>query len=221
MQIVQVMVGYILGNVDMLCWVMGKKKFEEMVKQKQFFLEGCEKNGIDKIFVENIFDLVEKFVGYGFNKLYLVVYVLVFYQILWLKVYYLVEFMVVVFIVDMQNIDKVVILVEECWNMKLDLLVLDVSWFDYIFMVNDQGQIVYGLGVIKGLGEGLIQSIVEGWGDGELYQDIFDFCCWVDLKKVNKCVMEVLICFGVMDKFGVSCVQLMVSIDKVVQQVDQ
>lgn len=236
MQIVQVMVGYIFGGVDMLCWVMGKKKFEEMVKQCGGFIEGCKNNGIDVDFVGNIFDLVEKFVGYGFNKLYLVVYGLVFYQIVWLKIYFLVLFMVVVFIVDMQNIDKVVMLIEECWYMKLCIVVLDVNNFEFCFIVDDDGWIVYGLGVIKGVGEGLVEVIIECCVEGGLFNILFDFCDCVDLKCINKCILEVLICVGVLDCLGLyyydelkvyqvivdfNCVVLLVVMEEVIQVVEQ
>jgi DNA polymerase-3 subunit alpha len=220
MQIAQVMAGYTLGNADMLRRAMGKKKPEEMAKQKAFFLEGCANNGIDKTLAENIFDLVEKFAGYGFNKSHSAAYALVSYQTLWLKAHYPAEFMAAVLTADMQNTDKVVTLVEECRNMKLDLLVPDVSRSAYTFTVNDDGQIVYGLGAIKGLGEGPIDSIVEASKDGP-FQDIFDFCRRVDLKKVNKRAMEALIRAGAMDKLGAGRAQLMASIDKAVQQADQ
>ncbi|WP_241264766.1 DNA polymerase III subunit alpha [Marinobacter daepoensis] len=220
MQIAQVMAGYTLGGADMLRRAMGKKKPEEMAKQKAFFLEGCENNGIDKTLAENIFDLVEKFAGYGFNKSHSAAYALVSYQTLWLKAHYPAEFMAAVLTADMQNTDKVVTLVEECRNMKLDLLVPDVSRSAYTFTVNDQGQIVYGLGAIKGLGEGPIESIVEAAKDGP-FQDIFDFCRRVDLKKVNKRAMEALIRSGALDKLGADRAKLMASIDKAIQQADQ
>ncbi|MCG8517026.1 MAG: DNA polymerase III subunit alpha [Pseudomonadales bacterium] len=220
MQIAQVMAGYTLGGADMLRRAMGKKKPEEMAKQKAIFLDGCENNGIDKTLAENIFDLVEKFAGYGFNKSHSAAYALVSYQTLWLKAHYPAEFMAAVLTADMQNTDKVVTLVEECRNMKLDLLVPDVSRSEYTFTVNDNGQIVYGLGAIKGLGEGPIQSVVEGRTDGP-YQDLFDFCARVDLKKINKRALEALIRSGAMDKLGASRAQLMASIDKALQQANQ
>ena len=159
MQIAQVMAGYTLGGADMLRRAMGKKKPEEMAKQKAIFLDGCENNGIDKTLAENIFDLVEKFAGYGFNKSHSAAYALVSYQTLWLKAHYPAEFMAAVLTADMQNTDKVVTLVEECRNMKLDLLVPDVSRSAYTFTVNDQAQIVYGMGAIKGMGEGPIEGL--------------------------------------------------------------
>jgi len=221
MKIAQVMAGYSLGNADMLRRAMGKKKPEEMAKQKQFFLDGCEKNGIDKTLAENIFDLVEKFAGYGFNKSHSAAYALVSYQTLWLKARYPAEFMAAVLTADMQNTDKVVTLVEECRSMGLDLLVPDVSRSQYTFTVNDEGQIIYGMGAIKGLGEGPIQSIVEGRAGDEPYHNLFDFCRRVDLKKVNKRAIEALIRCGAMDKLGAGRAHLMASIDKAIQQAGQ
>jgi len=220
MQIAQVMAGYTLGNADMLRRAMGKKKPEEMTKQKAFFLDGCAQNGIDKTLAENIFDLVEKFAGYGFNKSHSAAYALVSYQTLWLKAHYPAEFMAAVLTADMQNTDKVVTLVEECRSMNLDLLVPDVSRSAFTFTVNDDGQIVYGLGAIKGLGEGPIDSIVEAARAGP-FEDIFDFCRRIDIKKVNKRAMEALIRSGAMDKLGPGRAQLMASIDKAIQQADQ
>ncbi|WP_372964095.1 DNA polymerase III subunit alpha [Marinobacter sp.] len=221
MQIAQVMAGYTLGGADMLRRAMGKKKPEEMAKQKAIFLEGCENNGIDKNLAENIFDLVEKFAGYGFNKSHSAAYALVSYQTLWMKAHYPAEFMAAVLTADMQNTDKVVTLVEECRNMKLDLLVPDVSRSEYTFTVNDEGQIIYGLGAIKGLGEGPIESIVAAAKEGGPFKDLFDFCRRVDLKKVNKRAMEALIRAGAMDKLGATRAQLMASIDKAIQQAGQ
>lgn len=221
MQIVQVFFGYIFGGVDMLCCVMGKKKLEEMVKQCFVFEEGVKKNGIDGELVMKIFDLVEKFVGYGFNKLYFVVYVLVFYQMLWLKVYYLVEFMVVVMIVDMDNIEKVVGLVDECWWMGLKILLLDINFGLYYFYVNDEGEIVYGIGVIKGVGEGLIEVIIDVCNQGGYFCELFDLCVWIDIKKFNCWVLEKLIMFGVFDCLGLYCVVLMNLLGDVLKVVDQ
>lgn len=221
MQIAQVMAGYTLGGADMLRRAMGKKKPEEMAKQKEVFLEGCANNNIDKSLAENIFDLVEKFAGYGFNKSHSAAYALVSYQTLWLKAHYTAEFMAAVLTADMQNTDKVVTLVEECRSLGLDLVLPDVSTSEFTFTVNDEGQVVYGLGAIKGLGEGPIQSIVEARQEGGAYKDLFDFCRRVDLKKVNKRALEALIRSGAMDKLGPGRAQLMASIEKAIQQADQ
>jgi len=221
MQIAQVMGGYSLGNADMLRRAMGKKKPEEMAKQKQFFLDGCAGNNIDKTLAENIFDLVEKFAGYGFNKSHSAAYALVSYQTLWLKAHYTAEFMAAVLTADMQNTDKVVTLVEECRSLKLDLVLPDVSTSEYAFTANDDGQVVYGLGAIKGLGEGPIDSIVSARKEGGPFTDLFDFCRRVDLKKVNKRALEAMIRSGAMDKLGAGRAQLMGSIGKAILQAGQ
>ncbi|WP_018403458.1 DNA polymerase III subunit alpha [Marinobacter gelidimuriae] len=221
MQIAQVMGGYSLGNADMLRRAMGKKKPEEMAKQKQFFLDGCAGNNIDKTLAENIFDLVEKFAGYGFNKSHSAAYALVSYQTLWLKTHYTAEFMAAVLTADMQNTDKVVTLVEECRSLKLELVLPDVSTSEYAFTANDDGQVVYGLGAIKGLGEGPINSIVTARKEDGPFIDLFDFCRRVDLKKVNKRALEAMIRAGAMDKLGAGRAQLMASIGKAILQAGQ
>ena len=221
MQIAQVMAGYTLGGADMLRRAMGKKKPEEMAKQKQSFVDGCKNNNISEALADNIFDLVEKFAGYGFNKSHSAAYALVSYQTLWLKAHYTPEFMAAVLTADMQNTDKVVTLVEECRNLKLDLVLPDVSMSEYTFTVNDEGQIVYGLGAIKGLGEGPIQSIVDARAKGGPFRDMFDFCQRVDLKKVNKRAIEAIIRAGAMDKLGPGRARMMASIEKAVQQAGQ
>ncbi|WP_097460262.1 DNA polymerase III subunit alpha [Mangrovitalea sediminis] len=221
MQIAQVMAGYTLGGADLLRRAMGKKKPEEMAKQKAFFIEGCEKNNIDRKLAENIFDLVEKFAGYGFNKSHSAAYALVSYQTLWLKAHYPAEFMAAVLTADMQNTDKVVTLIEDCRQQNLDLVLPDVNMSEYTFTVNREGQIVYGLGAIKGLGEGPVHSLVEARKAGGPFTDLFDFCNRVDLRKVNKRAIEALIRGGALDKLGPRRSWLMASIEKAVHQADQ
>ena len=221
MQIAQVMAGYTLGQADLLRRAMGKKKAAEMEKQKKSFLEGCEQNGISKHLADNIFDLVEKFAGYGFNKSHSAAYALVSYQTLWLKTHYPPEFMAAVLTADMQNTDKVVTLIEECRNMGLDLVLPDVNTSIFSFTVNDDGQVVYGLGAIKGLGEGPIESIVQARNEGGLFRDMFDFCARVDTRRVNKRAIEALIRAGALDGLGPSRAKMMASIDKALQQAGQ
>ncbi|TDT37785.1 DNA polymerase III alpha subunit [Halospina denitrificans] len=221
MQIAQVMAGFTLGQADLLRRAMGKKKASEMEKQKKAFLEGCENNGISKHLADNIFDLVEKFAGYGFNKSHSAAYALVSYQTLWLKTHYPSEFMAAVLTADMQNTDKVVTLVEECRNMGLDLVLPDVNNSEYSFTVNDDAQVIYGLGAIKGLGEGPIESIVEARKEGGPFKDMFDFCARVDIRRVNKRAIEALIRAGALDKLGPGRAGMMASIDKAIQQAGQ
>ncbi|MBB6341396.1 DNA polymerase-3 subunit alpha [Pseudomonas fluvialis] len=202
MQIAQVMAGYTLGGADMLRRAMGKKKPEEMAKQRGGFIEGCANNGIDANLAGNIFDLVEKFAGYGFNKSHSAAYGLVSYQTAWLKAHYPAPFMAAVLSADMHNTDKVVILIEECRSMKLRLDAPDVNTSEFKFTVNDDGRIVYGLGAIKGVGEGPVEAISESRASGGPFKDLFDFCARVDLKRINKRTLEALIRSGALDRLG-------------------
>ena len=201
MQIAQVMAGYTLGGADMLRRAMGKKKPEEMAKQRGGFIEGCANNGIDGELAGNIFDLVEKFAGYGFNKSHSAAYGLVSYQTAWLKTHFPSPFMAAVLSADMHNTDKVVILIEECRSMKLRIDAPDVNTSEFKFTVNEDGRIVYGLGAVKGVGEGPVEAIVEARAAGP-FKDLFDFCARVDLKRINKRTLEALIRCGALDRLG-------------------
>ncbi|WP_419535896.1 DNA polymerase III subunit alpha [Endozoicomonas sp.] len=202
MQIAQVLAGYTLGGADMLRRAMGKKKPEEMAKQRAVFEEGAISQGIDGELAMKIFDLVEKFAGYGFNKSHSAAYALVSYQTLWLKAHYPSEFMAAVMSSDMQNTDKVVTFIEECRDMGLTVLPPSVNSGEYMFGVNDDGHIVYGLGAIKGVGEGPIEAIVRARNEGGPFKDLFDFCERVDAKSINKRVLEALIKSGALDLLG-------------------
>ncbi|KPM77815.1 MULTISPECIES: DNA polymerase III subunit alpha [unclassified Pseudoalteromonas] len=202
MQIAQVLAGYTLGGADMLRRAMGKKKPEEMAKQRSTFEEGAVNNGVDGELAMKIFDLVEKFAGYGFNKSHSAAYALVSYQTLWMKTHYPAEFMAAVMSADMDNTDKIVTLVDECENMKLTLLPPDVNAGEYKFTVNLQGEIVYGIGAIKGVGEAPVEAILEARSEGGPFKDLFDFCARVDLKRLNKRVVEKLIYAGALDQLG-------------------
>lgn len=201
MQIAQVMAGYTLGGADMLRRAMGKKKPEEMAKQRGGFIEGCKTNNIDPDLAGNIFDLVEKFAGYGFNKSHSAAYGLVSYQTAWLKRHYPAPFMAAVLSADMHNTDKVVTLIEEVRIMKLRLDAPDVNNSEFKFTVNDDGRIVYGLGAIKGVGEGPVEAITEARQEGP-FADLFDFCARIDLKRVNKRTLDGLIRSGALDRLG-------------------
>ncbi|PRY70862.1 DNA polymerase III subunit alpha [Halomonas ventosae] len=204
MQIAQVMAGYSLGQADMLRRAMGKKKPEEMAKQRAGFMEGCAANGIDKDLAGNIFDLVEKFAGYGFNKSHSAAYALVSYQTAWLKAHYPGPFMAAVMSTEMDNLDKVVPLIEECRHLSLTVTPPDVNVGGYKFTVDDQARVVYGLGAIRGVGEGPIGAIVEAREADGPFEDLFDFCRRVDPKRMNKRTLEALIRSGALDNLGPS-----------------
>lgn len=221
MQIAQILAGYTLGGADMLRRAMGKKKPEEMAKQRGTFKEGAEANGVDGELAMKIFDLVEKFAGYGFNKSHSAAYALVSYQTLWLKTHYPAEFMAAVMTADMDNTEKVIGLVDECFRMKLKLLPPDINSGLYRFNVDEDGAIVYGIGAIKGVGEGPIEAIIEARNKGGYFKDLFDFCARIDLKKVNKRVIEKLIMSGALDRLGPHRAAMMASLNDAVKAASQ
>ncbi len=199
MQIAQVMANYTLGGADMLRRAMGKKKPEEMAKERGKFMTGAAERGIGEVQSGGLFDLMEKFAGYGFNKSHSAAYALVSYQTAWLKKHYPAEFMAATMSSDMDKTDKVVTFIEECRAMGLTLLPPDVNRGDFHFTVDDDGNIVYGLGAIKGLGEGPVASIVEARRAGEKFVDLFDFCARIDTRKLNKRALEALVRSGAFD----------------------
>src|SRR5690606_14552349 len=202
MQIAQVMAGYTLGGADMLRRAMGKKKHADMAKQRGGFIEGCAGNSVDPDLAGNPFDLVEKFSGYGFNTSHPAAYGLVSYQTAWLKAHCPSPFMAAVLSADMHNTDKVVTLIEECRSMKLRIVAPDVNNSEFKFTVDDDKRIVYGLGAIKGVGEGPVEAIAECRSEGGPFKDLFDFCARVELKKINKRTLEALIRGGALDRLG-------------------
>jgi DNA polymerase-3 subunit alpha len=202
MQIAQVLAGYTLGGADMLRRAMGKKKPEEMAKQRKIFQDGAKNQGVDPDLAIKIFDLVEKFAGYGFNKSHSAAYALLAYQTAWLKAHYPAEFMAAVLSADMQNTDKVVTLIDECNALNLPLLPPDVNRGEFSFTVSEQGEVIYGLGAIKGLGEGPVEGIIVARNEGGEFRDLFDFCARVDGRKVNKRALEALIRSGALDNIG-------------------
>jgi len=221
MQIAQVLSGYTLGGADMLRRAMGKKKPEEMAKQRSVFKEGAERMGVDGELSMKIFDLVEKFAGYGFNKSHSAAYALVSYQTLWLKAHYPAEFMAAVMTADMDNTEKVVGLVDECWRMGLKVLPPDINAGLYPFHVNDDGEIVYGIGAIKGVGEGPIEAILEARNQGGYFKELFDLCARTDIKKINRRVMEKLIMSGAFDRLGPHRAALMSALNDALKAADQ
>ncbi|SFN16209.1 DNA polymerase III, alpha subunit [Izhakiella capsodis] len=221
MQIAQVLSGYTLGGADMLRRAMGKKKPEEMAKQRSVFRDGAEKMGVDGELSMKIFDLVEKFAGYGFNKSHSAAYALVSYQTLWLKAHYPAEFMAAVMTADMDNTEKVVGLVDECWRMGLKILPPDINSGLYHFHVNDEGEIVYGIGAIKGVGEGPIEAIIEARNQGGYFRELFDLCARTDTKKLNRRVLEKLIMSGAFDRLGPHRAALMSALSDALKAADQ
>ncbi|MEE4246630.1 MAG: DNA polymerase III subunit alpha, partial [Kangiellaceae bacterium] len=221
MQIAQELAGYSLGGADLLRRAMGKKKPEEMAKQRSIFEEGAKQQGVEPDLAMNIFDLVEKFAGYGFNKSHSAAYALVAYQTAFLKAHYPAAFMSAVMSADMDNTDKVVTFVDDCLNHDIKIMPPDVNQGEYKFTVTDENTIIYGIGAIKGVGEGAIESFVEERAANGHYTDLFDFCQRVDLKKVNRRVLESLIRAGALDNLGPNRAVLMASLDEAIRAADQ
>jgi DNA polymerase III subunit alpha len=204
MQMAQTLAGYSLGSADLLRRAMGKKKQDEMALQRAVFIEGALKNNVEKHLANTIFDYMEKFAGYGFNKSHSAAYALISYQTAWLKTHYPAEFMASVLSSDMDNTDKVVLFLGECKNLGLKIIAPDINVGNYHFMVNADNEIVYGLGAVKGVGQNAVEAILEARAAGGEFKNLFDLCKRVDTRKVNKRVLEALIYAGAFDKIAPS-----------------
>ncbi|HEX4152837.1 MAG TPA: DNA polymerase III subunit alpha [Steroidobacteraceae bacterium] len=202
MQIAQILAGYTLGGADLLRRAMGKKKPEEMAKQRSVFVSGAVARGVRESQATMIFDLMEKFAGYGFNKSHSAAYALLSYQTAWLKAHYPAAFMAAVLSADMDKTDKVVTLIDECVSMKLAVDPPDVNESDYAFRVAGPAGIRYGMGAIKGVGEAAVRAIVEERSANGPYRTLTDLCRRIDLQRVNKRVLEALIKSGSLDRLG-------------------
>ncbi|MCW8963498.1 MAG: DNA polymerase III subunit alpha [Gammaproteobacteria bacterium] len=221
MQIAQVLAGYTLGGADMLRRAMGKKKPEEMAKQREIFTKGALTRDVDEKVATYIFDLMEKFAGYGFNKSHSAAYALLSYQTAWLKSKYPAAFMSAVLSADMDNTDKVVTLVNECREMGLEILPPNVNQSDYKFTPLDDKTIVYGLGAIKGVGEGAIENITDERKASGSYDDLSNLCIRCDMRKLNRRVLQALIQAGATDSLDVNRAALLANLDSVLQLADQ
>ncbi|NEX21618.1 DNA polymerase III subunit alpha [Thiorhodococcus mannitoliphagus] len=221
MQIAQVLAGYSLGGADLLRRAMGKKKQSEMDKQRAIFMEGSGKRGVEPETATYIFDLMDKFAGYGFNKSHSAAYALVSYQTLWLKTHYPAAFMAAVLSADMDNTDKVVTLIDECREMKLKVEPPAINRSAYQFTIADDRTVIYGMGAIKGVGESAIESMIEVRKAGGPFRDLWDFCCRIDLHKVNRRVLEALIRAGALDELGPNRATLMVHLPLALKAAEQ
>lgn len=221
MQIAQVLAGYTLGGADLLRRAMGKKKPEEMAKQRDIFLAGARARQVEEKTAGYIFDLMEKFAGYGFNKSHSAAYALVSYQTAWLKAHYPAAFMAAVLSADMDNTDKVVGLIDECSSMGLEVLPPDINSSEYAFAAIDQGRIRYGLGAIKGVGQAALEGIIAQRMERGPYKDLLEFCRRIDQHKVNRRVLEALIRAGALDALGLNRATLMAQLPTALQMAVQ
>ena len=221
MQIAQVLAGYSLGAADLLRRAMGKKKPEEMAKQRSIFLEGATARGVDRGAATFIFDLMEKFAGYGFNKSHSAAYALLSYQTAWLKAHYPEAFMASVLSADMDHTDKVVTLIDECHQMGLEVEPPDVNASDHAFNVAGKGRLRYGLGAIKGVGLSAVQAIIDERGADGAFSGLSDFCRRIDLGRVNRRVIEALIRAGALDRVGPNRATLMHRLPEALARAEQ
>ncbi|MCX7742499.1 MAG: DNA polymerase III subunit alpha, partial [Tepidimonas sp.] len=223
MQVAQVLGGYTLGGADLLRRAMGKKKPEEMAKHREIFRAGAAKNGIDQAKADEIFDLMEKFAGYGFNKSHAAAYSLLAYYTAWLKVHYTAEFFCANMTIEIDDTDKLKVLVDDARSFGLTFDPPDINTGNYRFEPVDDRRIRYGLGAVKGTGQQAIEAIVaarQGRGAGVRgskagpFESLYDFCARVDRSKVNKRTVEALIKAGAFDALQPNRAALLASLDR-------
>jgi DNA polymerase-3 subunit alpha len=221
MQIAQVLAGYTLGGADLLRRAMGKKKPEEMAKQRSIFVDGAVERGADPRLAAHIFDLMEKFAGYGFNKSHSAAYALLSYQTGYLKAHYPAAFMAAVLSADMDHTDKVVTLIMECADIGLQVKPPDVNHSLYEFAAGGARTIRYGLGAVRGVGRGAVEELLAQRNAHGPYKSVEDLCRRLDLQKVNRRVLEALIRSGSLDGLGANRATLMQRLPTAIQLGDQ
>ncbi|SDY23104.1 DNA polymerase III subunit alpha [Nitrosomonas sp. Nm33] len=221
MQIAQVIGGYSLGGADLLRRAMGKKKVEEMAQQRDIFVAGAIRNGLTEQNAITLFDLMEKFAGYGFNKSHAAAYALIAFQTAYLKTHYPAEFMAACLSAEMNDTDKINVFYGDCLANRLTILPPDINRSEYRFIPIDEKNIRYGLGAVKGTGEGAISAIIEARNQGGLFTDLFDFCCRVDRRVINRRVMESLIRVGAFDSIDPNRAGLLASVGIAIEFAEQ
>jgi len=214
MQTAQILGGYSLGGADLLRRAMGKKKAEEMAQHRQIFADGAAKNGIVEPKANEIFDLMERFAGYGFNKSHAAAYSLLAYHTAWLKVHHTVEFFCANMTVEMDNTDKLKVLFEDAVKMGLAFEPPNINRGGHRFEPVSNNVIRYGLGAVRGTGQQAIESIVAARQAGGDFTSLFDFCVRIDRTRVNKRSVEALIKAGAFDDLDLNRASLVASIDR-------
>jgi DNA polymerase III subunit alpha len=221
MQIAQVLAGYTLGGADLLRRAMGKKSPEEMAQQRSVFVSGAVTRGVREQLAVHIFDLMEKFAGYGFNKSHSAAYALLSYQTAYLKAHYPAQFMAAVLSADMDHTDKVVSLIKECSDMGLTVLPPDVNSSRYEFTACGERCIRYGLGAVRGVGRGAVEALIAEREARGPYCALEDLCRRLDLQKVNRRVLEALLRSGSLDGLNANRATLMDRLSAAMQLGDQ
>ena len=215
MQIASTLAGFSLGKADLLRRAMGKKITAIMQEQSEEFIKGAQKKKIDKNIAEDIFSLMEKFAEYGFNKSHSTGYAVIAYQTGYLKANYPYEFMASTLTSEMDDTDKIKVFVDECIQKGIDIVPPDVNKSEYEFIPNKEG-IIYGLGAIKNVGKGAVESIINARTENGEFKNIFDLCKNIDLKLVNKKVLESLIKAGALDSLEGNRFQKLAVIDSAI-----
>ena len=221
MQIAQVLAGYSLGNADILRRAMGKKKVEEMAEQRQIFIKGSEKRAVSVKTASYIFDLMEKFAGYGFNKSHSAAYAMIAYQTAYLKAHHTPYFLAAVMTAEIDNTDRLIMIIEDCSNYQIDLVRPSINRSEYGFSVLSDHEILYGLGAIKGVGKSTVESIILERKDNGNYTSLNDFCKRLEKERINRRVLEALIKSGAMDDFDLYRSDLSSSLDDAIKTSDQ
>jgi DNA polymerase-3 subunit alpha len=221
MQIAQLLAGYTLGGADLLRRAMGKKSPEEMAQQRSVFVNGAVARGVRESVAAHIFDLMEKFAGYGFNKSHSAAYALLSYQTAYLKAHHPAEFMAAVLSADMDHTDKVVTLIKECSDMGLAVLPPDVNASRYEFAACGERSIRYGLGAVRGVGQGAVEALMSERHSRGPYTSLEDLCRRLDLQKVNRRVLEALLRSGSLDGLNANRATLMQRLAAAMQLGDQ
>ena len=221
MQIAQVLAGYTLGGADLLRRAMGKKKPEEMAKQREIFVTGATERGVAEKTATHIFDLMEKFAGYGFNKSHSAAYAVLSYQTAYLKAHFPAAFMAAVMSADLDNTDRLVVLKDDCRQLGLKLHAPDVNRSAYMFSVPAEGTILYGLGAIKGVGRAAVESLIAEREANGSFTGLTEFCRRIDHDKINRRALEAMVKSGAMDGFGDSRRGLMAQLPEALKSADQ
>ena len=221
MQIAQVLAGYTLGGADLLRRAMGKKKAEEMAEQREIFVTGATERGVAERTATRIFDLMEKFAGYGFNKSHSAAYAVLAYQTAYLKAHYPAAFMAAVMSADLDTTDRLVTLKDDCRKQALHLDAPNINRSRYAFSVSDDKTILYGLGAIKGVGQGAVESLIAERKANGAYNSLPEFCRRVDHDKINRRALEAIIKAGAMSDFGQSRRSLMHQVPEALRSADQ
>ena len=214
MQTAQVLGGYSLGGADLLRRAMGKKKAEEMAEHREIFRKGAVVNGLSEAKADEVFDLMERFAGYGFNKSHAAAYSLLAYHTGWLKVHFTAEFFCANMTIEMDDTDKLKVLFEDALKFGISFDPPDVNRGTHRFEPISDKVIRYGLGAIKGTGQQAIDAIVKAREEGGLFTSLFDFCVRVDRSRLNKRTVEALVKAGAFDSLQRNRASLAASIDR-------